>query len=113
MIVALKRKLADAQSEASLHLQTKNDLARELESMRVDLTDQRKTFKASLAAADATIASLTAQAQHPNTASDTSPAAINNTVRICVKVLDCKLRLSRRFEPLKRTATSHLRAYLD
>ena len=84
MIAALKRKLTDAQSEAALHLQTKNDLARELESMRVDLTDQRKTFKASLAAADATIATLTAQThQPPQAASDASQPSMNTTVCAC------------------------------
>ncbi len=46
---------------AALHLETKNELARELESSQADLQEQRRAFKHGLAEADQKCAALTSQ----------------------------------------------------
>lgn len=46
----LKQKISALEAELVLHRETKNQLARDLDSARTDLADQRQTFKSGLAA---------------------------------------------------------------
>lgn len=57
----LKNKLSQALAESALHLQTKNELSRELQSALSDLADQRKTFRTSLDESDRNCADLALQ----------------------------------------------------
>ena len=60
VFLQLQQRLSQAQAECALHLETKNELARELQAVNSDLVEQRRTFKISLDQADHTTATLTA-----------------------------------------------------
>eukprot|EP00042_Codosiga_hollandica_P040410 m.347547 g.347547 ORF g.347547 m.347547 type:complete len:794 (-) comp55857_c0_seq1:210-2591(-) len=74
-IQEFKKRITQFKAEIALHIESKNDLARDLESARSDLFDQRATFKKSLEQSDATIAQLRAKLAESSSSAQISSEA--------------------------------------
>ena len=60
-VAKLRTRIAQQQAEIALHIETKNELARELDSARSDIKEQRDAFRRSLAEADSKLRDLEAR----------------------------------------------------